>query len=79
MITVKIRTLNTEPTEWLSQHRTNDPAEAIQRAVRRHFGSRAHWNNDSSISGQTRWYGQVGYPLRYGGQTLDPRVLVDLS
>lgn len=45
-------------------HRTNDRAEALQRALRLNFGKRAQFVRDHGLGGDGVMYGQIGVPVR---------------
>ena len=69
---------------WYSAHRTNDPDEAIERAIRKHWGAAAGWWGDHGLnhgldSSRTR-YGQIIKPCSTGGyDCVTPRVRIDIE
>lgn len=50
--------------KWVSRHRATAPAQALQRALERHWGRRARWFADSGLGVS---YGQVIVPSDAGG------------
>ena len=54
---VLIRECKNEPREWIYRPRTSDPQEAIDRTVKRFWGSKAFFRRDYSLRGGV--FGQV--------------------
>lgn len=66
-MTITITTCDSKRTVLTSTHRTRLLSEAIKRAVHRHWGNRAFfWRDDSLTHGL---YGQIMEPLPTGGNT----------
>lgn len=62
MITVTINELNKAGRVFVSSHRTNDPDEAMTRAIAKQYGNRSSLYRDNGIKGGNgTHYGQIGY------------------
>lgn len=64
--------------EWISNHKTNDKHEAIRRAIKKHFGTRAGFFRDNGINSGI--YGQIGHSVGNNCSTMDTgRVRIDIK
>ncbi|GLR55205.1 hypothetical protein GCM10007923_64270 [Shinella yambaruensis] len=71
MKTVTIRQCYGDHTEWTSTHRTDDDQVAIERAIKRRFGVRAAFYEDNGLSTESKKYGQIGHPTKWGNASMD--------
>ena len=76
MLTVTITRLYGDRDESSSNHRTDDPREAIDRAVAKTFGRAARFFPESEIGTPTTQYGQVGRYIELHCATMDTGRLV---
>lgn len=67
MKTVTIHFTYGDNKDLVSRHRTNDDQEATERAIKKHFGSRASFFKDNGISTATTTYGQIGHYVELAG------------
>ncbi len=60
-----------------TSHHTSDSAEAIDRAVRKHWGTTAFFSRDTGL-GDGR-YGQIFEPTRHGNSSVTDRIRIKTS
>lgn len=80
MLTVTIKECSGNFQVFTSRHKTLDKWEAIERAVRKHWGTSAALHIDNGLSTENFTYGQIGRPC---GQNvinmLTGRVVIEIS
>lgn len=70
MMTVTVQHCYGDRETLTSRHRTDSRAEAIRRAVAKHYGAAAELERDHGISNTRTDYGQIGVPCSTGGRSL---------
>lgn len=72
---VLIRECKNEPREWIYRPRTSDPQEAIDRTVKRFWGSKAFFRRDYSLRGGV--FGQVFRDVTQSGEVFTASAATD--
>lgn len=81
MKTITISECRSNGYSWTSTHRTDDTDEAVQRAIRKHFGSKHRLYRSNELSRQGTVYGQIGYyvPKVEAATMVTGRVRIDIE
>ena len=80
MLKITARSLKTsQEILWTHTAKTDDPIEAVQRAINKKYTRSCSFHKEREISSETRWIGQVFRPYAGSFTSVTSRIAIDID